>query len=376
MRIPPFKLERYFAQHEFSTPYLLCSSDCESLTAGELLDMQPGARDELERLWLGYTESLGHPDLRADIAALYSWLDASQVLVHSGAEEAIFLTMNALLQPGDHVIVHSPCYQSLEEIPRSIGCKVTRWVGRAGEGWRLDLDELRRAIRPDGKTRVVIVNSPHNPTGYRMALDDWQELSRLSEQHGFVIFSDEVYRHLDYMPGAGLPAMCEINPRAVSLNVMSKSFGLAGLRIGWIATQNRELYKAVAALKDYTTICNSAPSEFLAGIALRHRERIIARNLAIIRSNLVYLDDFFALNCAWLEWQRPTAGPIAFPCLIDGTSAAAFCDAVRHAAGVLLLPGELYGADNANHFRIGFGRVNMPEALARLEKALPQVLSA
>jgi bifunctional pyridoxal-dependent enzyme with beta-cystathionase and maltose regulon repressor activities len=127
MQLPPFKLERYFARYEFSVKYLLCSSDCESMPVADLLALEPGAREGLERLWLGYTESLGAPSLRAEIARSYAGIAPEQVLVHSGAEEAIFLCMHAVLKPGDHVIVHWPCYQSLFEVARAIGCEVTLW---------------------------------------------------------------------------------------------------------------------------------------------------------------------------------------------------------------------------------------------------------
>ncbi len=146
---------------------------------------------------------------------------------------------------------------------------------------------------------------------------------------------------------------------------MSKSYGLAGLRIGWIATQNQDLYQKITHLKDYTTICSSAPSEFLAELALRHREKIVSRNLEIITSNLGLLDNFFAAHAETFSWIKPKAGPIAFPHLI-GQDVDAFCDQLVNSQGVMLLPGTVYDHPG-NHFRIGFGRKNMPEALSRLE---------
>ena len=156
-------------------------------------------------------------------------------------------------------------------------------------------------------------------------------------------------------------------PHAISLGVTSKTYGLAGLRIGWIATHNAEVYGRMAALKDYTTICNSAPSEFLAELALRHREQLAARNLDIITNNLALLDAFFTRHADRFAWQPPEAGPIAFPRLI-GEDVEAFCDALVREASVLLLPGTMYGHPG-NHFRIGFGRQNLPQALARLEES-------
>jgi aspartate/methionine/tyrosine aminotransferase len=363
MRLEPFKLERYFARHEFNVEFSLCSSDCESWSVAELLALEPGAEEALKRHWLGYTESAGAPSLRAAVARLYAGIAPEDVLVHSGAEEAIFLFMHAALAPGDHVVVHWPCYQSLGEVARSIGCDVTRWEARAEDGWRLDLDELRRLLRP--ATRVIVVNTPHNPTGHLMAREDYQALIALADDRGIVLFSDEVYRGLEYDPADKLPPACDVSRRAVSLGVMSKSYGLAGLRIGWVATRDVAVRERMAALKDYTTICSSAPSELLAELALRHHARLAGRNLEIIGRNLALLDRFFAAHASRFSWVRPHAGPIAFPRLL-GEEVEAFCDRVRAGAGVLLLPGTLYDHPG-NHFRLGFARRNLPDALARLE---------
>lgn len=364
MQLPPFKLERYFARYEFDVRHLLCSSDCESVTVKDLLSLEAGAADALERLWLGYTESRGAPVLRQEISRLYDAIGPDQVLVHSGAEEAIFLFMHAALAPGDHVIVHWPCYQSLHEVARSIGCEVTFWQARQDRGWSLDLDDLMGCIRPH--TRAVIINTPHNPTGWLMPRDEFCRLNRILDAQGLLLFSDEVYRELEYSEDDRLPAACDLSERAVSLGVMSKTYGLPGLRIGWVATRNADIANRMAALKDYTTICNSGPSEVLAEIALRHRQRLIRRNLDIITTNLKILDDFFQRQSATFSWVRPKAGPIAFVRL-SGREAECFCDEVVKREGVLLLPGNLYG-DKGNHFRIGFGRQGMPAALKALEQ--------
>jgi aspartate/methionine/tyrosine aminotransferase len=363
MKLDHFRLERYFAEHEFSAPYLLCASDCESLKLGELLALEPDARERFDSLWLGYTESAGDPGLRRAIAGLYETITPERVLVHAGAEEAVFNFMNVALEPGDHVIVHSPCYQSLAEVARGIGAEVGEWRGDPRHAWELDLKDLKRLL--GRRTKLVVVNFPHNPTGWLPDAGFVEELSALAERHGFIIFSDEVYRGLELDPAARLPALADLSERAVSLGVMSKTYGLAGLRIGWLATRNQRLLGELAAFKDYTTICSSAPSEFLAALALRHAGAISERNLGIIRANLQRLDRFFAEHSGLFGWQRPGAGSIAFPLLLKG-QVEAFCAELLERAGVLLLPGTLYGP-GYNAFRIGFGRRGMPEALARLE---------
>jgi len=363
MQLAPFKLERYFARYEFSARYLLCGSDCESLPVEDLLALEPEAEEGLKHLWLGYTESPGAPSLRVAISRIYTSIRPEDVLVHSGAEEAIFLFMHAVLAPGDHVVVHWPCYQSLFEVARSIGCAVDRWEARPENGWALDLDELRRLLRPT--TKAVVVNTPHNPTGYLMPRPDFETLNALCRERGLQLFSDEVYRELEYDPADRLPAACDLNPAAVSLGVMSKTYGLAGLRIGWVTSHNAEVLARMAALKDYTTICSSAPSEYLSELALRHRGQLAARNLGIIGANLALLDAFFAAHAERFEWLRPKAGPIAFPRLV-GEDVERFCDRLVTACGVLLLPGTTYDHPG-NHFRVGFARKNLPQALEQLE---------
>ncbi len=366
MQLPPFALERYFARYEFQVDHLLCSSDCESLTVQDLLTLEPDAHDRFQHLWLGYTESQGSPALRHEISRLYDTIQAEHTLVHSGTEEAIFVFMHAVLSPGDHLIVHTPCYQSLMDVARSIGCTVTPWVAHEAQGWQLDINDLEQAIRPN--TKVIVVNTPHNPTGYLMRHEQFRLVHHLADQRGIIVFSDEVYRESEHTPSDRLPAACDLSPHAVSLGVLSKTYGLPGLRIGWIATRNAEVYARMSMLKDYTTICNSAPSEFLAELALRHRTVLAQRNLGIIIDNLAILDTFFSHHAARFQWQRPTAGPIAFPRLI-GVDVEAFCHELVTTAGVLLLPGSVY-QDSGNHFRIGFGRRTMPAAVARLDAFL------
>ena len=274
--------------------------------------------------------------------------------------------MQAALQPGNHVIVHSPCYQSLSEVALSLGCQVTAWKANEQNVWMPDIDELKRVIRPT--TRVIVINTPHNPTGLLMERAAFAEINQIAQERGILLFSDEVYRESEYDVANRLPAACDVNDLAVSLGVMSKTYGLAGLRIGWIATHHAGLYTRMAQLKDYTTICNSAPSEFLAELALRHRGKLAQRNVDIITRNLAILDHFFAGHSEMFSWVRPKACSIAFPKLI-GEDIESFCHELVTSKGVLLLPGTIFD-DQGNHFRIGFGRKNMPESVSRLEEFL------
>ncbi len=365
MKPADFLLERYFARWEFNARWLLSSSDCESVAIAELLDLDPGAREAFLAHRLGYTESAGAPVLREEIAAIYQATPADGVLVHSGAEEAIFNFVNSALEAGDHVIVHEPAYQSLYALAEANGVTVTRWRAREQEGWALDVGELAAAVTP--RTRAVILNCPHNPTGYLIDRERFAAVVDLCRRHGLWLFSDEVYRELEHDPALRLPAACDVYEKAVSLGVLSKTYGLPGLRIGWIASRDPALFRRMAAFKDYLTICNAAPSEFLATVALRNRAALAERNLRIVRANLDLADAFFARQAGLFEWRRPTAGPIAFP-RING-SAQTFCRRMVEGHGILLLPSTVYEYGDS-HIRFGFGRANFPEALAALEEAL------
>jgi aspartate/methionine/tyrosine aminotransferase len=285
MRLEPFKLERFFARHEFTAPYLLSASDCEALSLPELL-----ARADPEglTLWremrLGYTESQGHPLLRAEVARLYASVGADQVLI-AVPEEAIFILMHSLLAPGDHAVILTPACQSLYEVARAACGEVTRWDLLPASGtWRLDLDRLERSL--SARTRLLVVNFPHNPTGFLPSRAKWEAIVGLACRRGLYLLGDEMYRFLEHDPAARLPAACDLYEKGVSLSGLSKAFGLAGLRLGWLAARDAGLLARCQVLKDYTTICHSAPSEVLAIIALRAREVILARNREIVSVNL------------------------------------------------------------------------------------------
>jgi aspartate/methionine/tyrosine aminotransferase len=366
MQLPDFKLERYFAKYEFNTRYLLCSSDCEAMTVADLLAYEPVAAEKFQKLWLGYTESQGSPTLRNEISKIYNSIQPDQILVHTGAGEAIFIFMQAVLNPGDHVIVHAPGYQSLAEVARSIGCEVSPWYAHEENDWAIDVNDLPRLLK--GNTKLIVINTPHNPTGCLASLQDFNSVRQFAKENKLLLFSDEVYRESEYDPTQRLPAACDDGEYAVSLGVTSKTYGLAGLRIGWIATKNKQVYDRMAAIKDYTTICNSAPSEFLAEVAMRNRKKLVDRNVSIIKNNLSVMDGFFRRHSESFTWVRPKAGSMAFPRYLPG-DVESFCEKLVQKAGVLFLPGVVYD-ETHNHFRLGLGRKNLPEAVERLEDFL------
>ena len=366
MKPRAFALERFFARYEFSARYLLCSSDPESMSVRELLALEPGAAESLNELWLGYTQSRGDPELRRQIAGLYSQTGPECVLVHAGAEEPIFNFMNVALGAGDRVVFQFPAYQSHYSVAEAAGAEASRWNSDLAAGGAPDPAELETLIRP--QTRAIVITNPNNPTGYVFDRERLDAVVAIARRHGLWLFSDEVYRGSERDPADRLPPVCDLYERGVSLGGMAKVYGLAGLRIGWIATRDSALYDRLAEFKDYVTICNSAPSEFLTKLALRHGDALIERVRRIVVKNLDLLDAFFARHRERFEWRRPPAGTTAFPRYLGG-SAEAFCDDLVRRAGVLLLPSTAFDAGD-DRFRIGYGRTNLPEALAALESAL------
>jgi aspartate/methionine/tyrosine aminotransferase len=373
VRIDEFALERFFARWEFGVEHLLCASDVEGYPMAELLAL---ADDETRSLWdglrLGYTESTGHPLLRAEIASLYDTIGPDEVLTFAGAEEAVFCLMNVLLGPGDHAVVTSPGYQSLYEVGRAAGADVTLHELRETARWALDLDLLRTQVTPG--TKLIVVNAPHNPTGMLPARATFDALVAIAADAGAFLLMDEVYRGLEFDPGDRLTAGADALPAGISLGVMSKAYALAGLRVGWLATHDRELLGRLASFKDYTTICSSAPSEILAIIALRARDRVLERSYGIIAANLERLDAFFEDWADRFSWVRPGAGSIGFPRLtVPGIWIDDWAAGLVEETGVLVLPGSQFFFAG-NHFRLGFGRTDLPEALDRLEEYAEKTL--
>jgi len=370
MTIRTFALERFFAQWEFTAPYIMTASDCETMSIGELLELTNTPLARLTELRLNYTESQGDPALREIIATFYPGLSAADIIVTNAPEEAIFITMMTLLQPGERVVVQSPCYQSLSEIATYRGCTVEAWPLReTDDGWQLDLDHLAELLTPEAK--LLVLNAPHNPTGFLPSLEEFEAIVQLVRERNIWLFCDEMYRGLEYDPAQRLPSASTRYERAISLWGMSKTFGLPGLRIGWLALQDEVLRESLMQFKDYTTICNSGPGELLSQVALENAQKLINRNLAIIQQNLSHVQTLLAACPAVFEWRPPQAGPIAFARLREGSSSA-FCDSVVQDSGVLLAPSTVFDFGD-QHVRFGLGRKNFGEGLEVLVDYLQQV---
>lgn len=364
-----FGLEVFFSKWEFKARHHMTASDIESVSMLDLLTMADETdRADFENLWLGYTETWGAPDLREVISETYEQMDPQNILCMAGAGEGIYATMKVLLETGDHVIVPTPNYQSAETVPLTI-CDVTGVpmhceMGGGGKnaitkgGWRLDVGDIKAAIRPN--TKLISLNFPHNPTGMLMPREDLDELITLCRERGIYIFSDEVYRGVELDSNDRMPQLADVYEKGISLNVMSKAYGLPGLRVGWLAAQDHDVLQRVERYKHYLSICNSGPSERLALIALKARNQILARNQRIMNENVVLLEQLFDDFPGLVEWTRPLGGCVAYPKYTGPGDGEAFCRDLIEESGVLLLPSSIYKSElmetPQDHFRIGFGR--------------------
>ena len=256
-RLPDFRLETHFSKWEFKARHHMTASDAESLSLSELLDMATAEqRESFQQLWLGYTETWGAPDLREQIAATYANQSANNVLCFAGASEAIFAANTVLLDGDSHAIIVTPNYQSHETLPTVI-CAATGVPLDEDENWSLDIDRIAKEIRTN--TRLVTINFPHNPTGTILPLDRYHALIDLCRKHGLYLLHDEIFHGLGPSGARHLPFAADLYERGLSINVMSKSYGLPGLRVGWIASQDRDVLSRMERVKHYLSICNSAP---------------------------------------------------------------------------------------------------------------------
>ncbi|MEO9875529.1 MAG: pyridoxal phosphate-dependent aminotransferase [Anderseniella sp.] len=367
--LPDFKLETHFSKWEFQAKYHMTASDAESISMRDLLAMAtPEERDEFENLWLGYTETFGAPDLRDTIASTFKSQTAQDILCFAGASEGIFAANSVILDKDSHAIVVTPNYQSHETLPVAI-CEATGVPLDPDDNWSLDIDRVAAAIRPN--TRLVTINFPHNPTGAILPPDRYHALIELCRKHGIYILHDEIFNGLGRTGTEHLPFIADVYERGLSLGVMSKSYGLPGLRIGWIACQDAALISQMERMKHYLSICNSGPSERLAKIALNNRHRLLARNCAIVDENLPKWEAFFARHPDLFDWQTPDGSCMAFPRYKGSDGVEQFTRSLVEQSGVLLLPGSIYnsqlGETPTDRFRLGFGRNGLDEGLAVLD---------
>jgi aspartate/methionine/tyrosine aminotransferase len=310
-------------------------------------------------------------ELRSLLAATYRATGPDEVLVTTGAIEANFLLFNVLLDAGDHVVVVHPAYQQLESVPRAIGCEISRWRPREEGGFRFDVDDLAALVTP--RTRLIVVNTPHNPTGAALTAEELRRVYALANAAGATLMVDEAYRWLDVPGQAPLPGPArDLGERAISVGTFSKPFGLPGLRIGWMAAP-ADLVARCWAMRDYVSLSPGKLNDALAVLALRHRDRLVERTRGIVARNLATAEAWFAEHRDLAEWTPPRGGLLALMRYRADVPSLELANRLAEEYGVMLAPGSAFGYEG--YLRIGIGQEPgvFAEGLARTARCLAEV---
>jgi aspartate/methionine/tyrosine aminotransferase len=379
LKIETFALERWMSAWETKTPYDIAESGIFPSTVRELLALEPPQErgrilDGLLDLRLGYSEASGTERLRSLLAATYRHTGPGEILVTTGAIEANFLLFNVLLSPGDHVVAVYPAYQQLYSVPRAIGCEVSLWKLRPGESFRYDLEELERLVTP--RTRLIVLNTPHNPTGAILSAEDLSRIDRLASSVGARVLADEAYRWLDIPDGEPLaPPMRDLGTTGISVGTLSKPFGLPGLRIGWIAGE-ADLVAKCWGMRDYVTLAPGKLNDALAVLALTHREKLVLRTQAIVRKNLETARSWFLQHSDLVSWTPPRGGLLALMRYSMDVPSLKLSNLLAETYGVMLAPGSAFGVEG--HLRLGIGQepATFAEGLRRTALCLTELRGA
>jgi aspartate/methionine/tyrosine aminotransferase len=366
MKIAPFETEQFFARYEFNTPYQLCNSDCESLSMAELLELAGVDPAQFLGERLGYTDPRGRATLRQAIAARHPGLVPDDVVMLGTPVEGIYLAARALLEPGDEVVVLTPAYDALINLFEHVAGPglVRKWRFRAErDRWTLRFEDLLELV--NSRTRLLVVNFPHNPTGFLPSPELQRQIVDLADRLDIRLFSDEMYHGLVHSGTPAIPSAAELSPRAVALSGLSKTHGLPGLRCGWLLLRDPELRDRVMNWKYYTSICPPAPSEALALAAMRVADVLRLRNVARIERNLEAAEGFFSRWPELFDWRRPQAGSTALVGF-DVPSVSALSRRLATEEGLLIQSAAMLGGDD-HQMRIGLGREGFAGALQRFE---------
>ncbi len=352
MKIADFGVEIWMNEYETRAKFNVAETCVESLTVQELLALcgdEERHVEALRRIQLTYGDIPGSERLRAAVASLYKNRTAEDVLITGGGIGGNFLALWSFVEPGDEVVALLPTYQQLYALPESFGAKVTRVQTRAENAFRPDIEELRRAVTP--RTRLLVLNYPNNPTGASLDEETMREIVAVADRVGAWLLCDEIYRGLEHQGAYTTPSFTDLYPRAIGTGSISKVYSLAGLRTGWIVAP-REFLTECALHRDYTTISCGRVDDYLATLALEHRERVLERNLALVRTNAAVLEEWICHE-PLVSWVPPRAGTTALLRFQRDQGSEAFCRELFDATGTMLVPGACFEFSDCSA-RIGF----------------------
>lgn len=365
MKIAPALLEEWMREYYFATELDIGSSGVESFSLAEIRALLGISNDDLDRIVFNDSETLGGLGLRKAVANRYGNGDLSRVIATHGSSEAIFLIMTALLRSGDEVVVLDPCYQQLYSIAEVIGCRLKSWPLRFSNGFVPDVDEAKRLIT--SRTKMIVVNFPHNPTGASLSLEQQNELVEAAARVDAYLVWDAAFAELTY-DTAPLPAPVHYQ-RSITMGTLSKGFGLPGLRVGWCLASPDVLERFVL-LRDYTNLHLSPLIELIAQRAIEQAPVLVGKRLQQARINLEILASWCEEHRDFVEWAPPRGGVCSFLRLRRVRDVEEFCRRLAHSYSLLLVPGSCF--KHPAHVRLGFGdaTARVREGLWRLSTAL------
>ncbi len=391
VKITPFQVTAWFDEHAHDAKHNLAGTASQTLSIQDLINLSEHEEKTKEALSfnainLDYNSPMrGGLALRQNLADLYSARSAGvtsdDILTANAGIDANHIVLAALVEPTDHVICHYPTYEQLYQVPRSLGAEVSLWKADPSKKWKLDTDELKGMIREN--TKLIIINVPHNPSGAIIPKSQLEEIVEIADERGITIMADEVFRPMFH---SILPSDDDFPPSMVNLGYkktvvtgsMSKAYGLPGIRVGWIASRDKEIIEACHRMRYYTTTTVSQLDEAVAAEALSDRciHAILARNLANCQTNVEAWQNFIDEHTWACSWVKPVAGTTAmvkFHKMGKPVDDEQFCLRLQDKAGVCMVPGSKCFGDGLNfrgHVRIGLALEpeGVKEALAVLRK--------
>lgn len=349
MRLPPFLLDRWLAKYEFASPpirYNLASSTGPSWTLDELSGLGGGSNKSLGELRLAYAPPEGSRALREQIAKFHG-VDPEWVIAMTGASEALLTFFGDCAEPGASIVLPKPMYPAMAAVARIWGFEIDTYLLDRNDGFAQTADRVLASV--SDKTKLVVVNTPHNPTGAVMPIAAIERLAAALAERGIPVLVDEVYHPLYfYAPSSSAAGI----PNTVVVGDLSKALSLPALRIGWIIDRDAQRRERLIDLRSYFTISCSPLTEAIAAHALEHNRTILARLETVTRANLSLFEEFMLAHTNVFGWAAPAGGPVAFPWLLDGSDTRSLCERLAR-EGVLMVPGDCF--DAPAHIRIGFG---------------------
>lgn len=361
MELPSFPLVKWFAAAEGRFDISLSHSDCEPLCVADVLDED--GLNTFSSYRLGYGTFSGLEELRKIVAAEYATLGSKDVQVFNGASEAIYTFMRTNLNSGDEVVVQSPIFNSLRGTAQGIGCRIVEW--RPADAMTCAFDVADLADVCSEQTKLIVFNFPHNPSGQTVTAGELRAIVETARRCDAMIFSDEQFRLLELPDTAVQPAACDLYEKAVSVTGVSKTYGMGGLRIGWLATRCRDVLDRAREYRYYTTEMTNTPCQMLATEAMRKRDEILSRNRSLIAANVESLRSFGSEHDKHLVLHPPMAGTMALVQQTTTMTSREFCQRLLDDQRVFLVPGESMGMSD-RLLRFGCGRADFSDGLERL----------